>query len=153
MINASQAIQRIRKLQAFRAMKDTDFRSLIFNQTFTPAAGGAPSASTPQSFPGGAVILGITASAYVPGVGPTGQGGRNRQLFALDFSFSNQEAIVIGGPVIADALLGGGESNIYPSAEMILAPNQSIGCRVANLTTGALTVHVVYHCLVYRFAS
>lgn len=153
MINASQAIQRIRKLDAFKRMKDTDFRSLIFAQTFTPAAGGEPSASTPQSFPGGAIVLGITASAYVPAVAATAQSNRNRQLFAIDFAFSNQEAIVIGGPVIADALLGGGEQNIYPSAEMILAPNQSIGCRVANLTTGALTVHVVYHCLVYRFAS
>jgi hypothetical protein len=34
-----------------------------------------------------------------------------------------------------------------------VAPNQLINCRVANITTGLLTVQIAYHCLVYRFAS
>jgi hypothetical protein len=153
MINAQQAFHRVKALEAFRHMNESDFRALTYNQIFTPAAGGVPTAITPQPFPGGAIILGITASAYVPGAVATGQGGRNRQLFLIDFAFSNNEAIVVGGPVIADALLGGGESDIFPSKEMVLNPNQSIGCRTANITTGSLIVHVVYHALIYRFAS
>jgi hypothetical protein len=151
MINATQALHRVRQLEAFRHLKDTDFRPLTFVQIFTPATGAAPSASTPQNFPGGAIILGITASGFVPGATPSAN--RARQLFAIDFSFSNQEAIIVGGPVQADALLGGGESNIFPSKEMVMAPNQQVACRVANLTDGPLTVHVCYHTLVYRFAS
>lgn len=151
MINASQAFHRLKTLEAFKRMKETDFRPLTFVQTFTPATGAVPTANAPQAFPGGAIILGITASAFAPGAAVAA--GRNRQLFAIDFSFSNNEAIIVGGPVVADALLGGGEQDVFPTKEMIMAPNQSVGCRVANLTAGALTVHVCYHCLVYRFAS
>jgi hypothetical protein len=154
MINAAQAFQRIRKLKAFSKMQPTDFRAAYYAQTFTPASGGTPTANQLQQFPGGAIILGITASAYVPGVAANGgQSARNRQLFSIDFSYSNNEALVIGGPVNADALLGGGDADVFPATELIMAPNQSINCRVANLTTGSLVVHVVYHCLVYRFAS
>jgi hypothetical protein len=151
MINATQAYHRLRTLEAFKRMKETDFRPLTFVQIFTPPTGAVPTASTPQSFPGGAIILGITAGAFVPGATPSAN--RGRQLFSVDFSFSNQEAIIVGGPVVADALLGGGESDIFPTKEMIMAPNQQVGCRVANLTDGPLTVHVCYHTLVYRFAS
>lgn len=153
MINATQALQRVKRLAAFRDMEPTDFRTVLFGQTFTPAAGGAPSANQPQNFPGGAIVLGITASAFVPGVAATGQGGRNRQLFAIDFAYSNNEALLVGGPLVADAVLGGGDADVFPATELVMAPNQFINCRVANLTTGALTVHVVYHTLVYRFAS
>lgn len=153
MINASQALQRIKRLSAFRKMEPTDFRTALFGQIFTPAAGGEPTANQAQPFPGGAIVLGITASAYVPSVGPTGQGGRNRQLFTIDFQYTNNEALLIGGPLLADAVLGGGDSDIFPATELVMAPNQMINCRVGNVTTGALTVHVVYHTLVYRFAS
>lgn len=153
MINATQALQRLKRLAAFRDMEPTDFRSALYGQIFTPAAGGTPTANQLQQFPGGAIILGITASAFVPGVGPTGQGGRNRQLFSIDFAYSNNEALLIGGPLLADAVLGGGDADVFPPTELVMAPNQSLNCRVANLTTGSLTVHVVYHTLVYRFAS
>lgn len=153
MITATQAWQRLKTLAAFKSMKESDFRPIVYGQTFTPAAGGAATASQAQLFPGGAIILAITASAFIPTVAGTAQGNRNRQLFGIDFSFSNNEAIVIGGPLSADALLGGGDNDIFPSRELIIAPNQQIGTRVANYTTGALTVHVCFHCLIYRFAS
>ena len=85
--------------------------------------------------------------------GPSAQSGRNRQLFLLNFQFGNNESITPGGPFSADALLGGGESDIFPARELIVAPNQQIMCSVAQVTTGLLTVHVLYHCLVYRFAT
>jgi hypothetical protein len=153
MINATHALQRIKRLAAFKHMEPTDFRTALFGQVFTPAAGGVPTANQAQPFPGGAIVLGITASAFVPGVGPTGQGGRNRQLFTIDFAYSNNESLLINGPLLADAVLGGGEQDIFPATELIMAPNQMINCRVGNVTTGLLTVHVVYHTLVYRFAS
>lgn len=152
MLNASQVWNRIRKLPAFAQMRESDFRPLTYVQTFTPAA-GTTTGSTAQSFPGGAIILGISAGAYVPTVAAGGQGGRNRQLFVIDFNYSNNEALTPGGPVLADVLMGGGDADQYPSRELILAPNQTINCRVGNITTGALTIHVAYHCLVYRYAS
>lgn len=153
MITATQAWQRLKTLAAFKTMKESDFRPIVYTQTFTPASGGAATASQAQLFPGGAIILGITASAFVPTAAIGGQSNRNRQVFGIDFSFSNNEAIVVGGPISADALLGGGDSSIFPSRELIIAPNQQVGTRVANYTTGSLTVHVCFHCLIYRFAS
>lgn len=153
MLNATQVWQRLKKLEAFKNMQESDFRPLVYCQSFTPASGGAPTAPSPQVFPSGAIVLGITASAFVPAAAATGQANRNRQLFQIDFSFTNNESITVGGPVSADALLGGGDSDIFPSRELIIAPNQSINCRVANVTTGSLTVNVAYHVLAYRFAS
>jgi hypothetical protein len=153
MINATQALQRQKRLKAFKDMEPTDFRTALYGQIFTPASGGVPTANQQQQFPGGAIVLGITAGAYVPSAAANGQGGRNRQLFAIDFAYSNNEALLIGGPLLADAVLGGGDEDIFPATELVMQPNQSINCRVANLTTGSLVVHVVYHTLVYRFGS
>jgi hypothetical protein len=153
MLNAQQVFNRVRKYKAFSQMKESDFRPLVYTQTFTPASGGTPTAMLGQKFPGGAIILGIGASAYVPAGAASAQAGRNRQLFLIDFQYTGGEALVVDGPVMADALLGGGDANIFPLRELVIAPNQQINCRVANITSGSLTVHVAYHCLVYRFAS
>lgn len=153
MLNWTQVWHRVRLNPAFKGMQESDFRPMVFNQIFTPAPGGAATANQPQSFAGGAIILGIAASAYVPSGAASAQAGRNRQLFAIDFAYSNNEAITPGGPILADALLGGGESNIFPSRELLIAPNQQITCRVANVTTGSLTVHVAFHTMVYRYTS
>ncbi len=153
MLNAQQVFNRVKKYKAFASMKESDFRPLVYTQIHTPASGGTPTAFVGQKFPGGAIILGITASAYVPTAAATGQGNRNRQLFLIDFQYTGGEALVVDGPVMADALLGGGENDVFPLRELVIAPNQQINCRVANITTGSLTVHVAYHCLVYRFAS
>ncbi|MEO7827205.1 MAG: hypothetical protein ABIR60_08700 [Allosphingosinicella sp.] len=153
MLNATQVWHRLKTLKAFKSMTESDFRPIVYGQTFTPAAGGAATASQAVLFPGGAIILGITASGFVPTAAIGGQSAANRQVFGIDFSFSNNEAIVVSGPLSADALLGGGDNTIFPLRELIIAPNQQIGTRVANYTTGALTVHVCFHCLIYRFAS
>lgn len=152
MLNAQQVWHRLRQLPAFKGMAETDFRPLVYVQTFTPAA-GATTANAPQDFPGGAIVLGVSASAYVPGVGAGGQSGRNRQLFGINFTYNNNEALTPGGPIVADALMGGGDADLFPARELVLAPNQRILCQVSNLTTGDLTVQVAYHCLVYRFGS
>jgi len=150
MLNASQVFQRVRKLAAFKDMQESDFAGKYYGQTFTPAANNVVTPFVGRPFPSGAIILGITASAFVPGVAATAQGGRNRQLFRIDFAYQGGEGLVLDGPVMADALLGGGETDIFPARELIVVPNQLINCRVANITTGLLTVDVVYHCLVYR---
>lgn len=152
MINASQAWHRIKTLAAFKGKKEADFRSVAYVQTFTVTAGAA-SAMLPQVFPGGGIILGITASAYIPSAAGTAQGNRNRQLFGLEFQFTNNEQIVVAGPALADALLGGGDADIFPTREMIIEPTQQINCRATNYTTGNLVIHVVYHTLVYRYAA
>ena len=152
MLNAREVIARVTKLDAFKKMKESDFKLVVYNQDFTPAAGGVPTISTPQAFANGAIILGITAAACVPNSAtlPT---GNNRQAFKVDFSYTGGEALVVGGPVFADALLGGGDQNIFPLKELILAPTQAILARVANMTSGLLSVGIAYHCLTYRFAS
>ena len=150
MLNPTQVLQRLKLRPAWKGKTEIDFRILVYAQIFNPPAGAAPTANSAMMFPDGAAVLGITASAFVPTVAATGQGSRNRQLFLIDFAFVNNDAIVVGGPIMADALLGGGESDIFPAQEIVVGPSQQINCRVANLTTGALTVHVAYHCLVPR---
>ncbi len=151
MLNAREVFARVKKLAAFKDMQESDFRVVVYNQTFTPASGGAPTAFVPQVFPGGAIVLGITAGGATPGVAPPT--GNNRQAFQADFSYTGGETLVIGGPANADALMGGGDSNIFPLKELVIAPNQQILARVANLTNVALTLSICYHCLVYRFAT
>ncbi len=153
MTSSTAAWGRVRKMKAFSRMQESDFRPIVFNQAVTVAAGQTSSAQA-QNFPGGAIILGICANCYVNAVAPaTGQSSRNRQLFGLNFAYTNNESLTPGGPVNADALLGGGDDTIFPSRELIIAPNQAIQMQAANYTTSSLVIHVVYHCLVYRYAS
>jgi hypothetical protein len=151
MLNAREVFARIKKLAAFKDMQESDFRVVVYNQNFTPASGGVPTAFSPQVFPGGAIVLGITAAGCTPNVAPPT--GNVRQCFQVDFSYTGGETLVIGGPGAADAILGGGDTNIFPLKELVIAPNQQILARVANLTNVALTVSIAYHCLVYRFAT
>ncbi len=153
MLNFLQVFSRLKKLPAYANKREEDFKSQVFCQRFFPAAGGDPTAFDARPFPIGAIVLGITASAFVPSSAPTAQTARNRQLFAIDFAYQGGDAIVIDGPVQADALLGGGEENIFPSKEMIIKATQSLQCRVANLTNGSLTVDVAYHCVIDRNAA
>jgi hypothetical protein len=57
------------------------------------------------------------------------------------------------GPLCADAVLGGGDADIFPAKELVLLPNQQIVCTINNVTNGSLTVDVAYHALIYRFQS
>ena len=148
MLNMREVLARVSKLQGYTNMKDSDYRQVVYCQKFSPAAGGAPTANTPQPFPVGAIVIGILGSATIPGAAP--MAGRGRQCFEVDFGFTGGESLTIGGPVLADALLGGGDADIFPSKELVMAPNQQLTCRVANVTNGLLDVYIAYHCLVYR---
>jgi hypothetical protein len=154
MISARAALQELKRLEAFARYTDQDFRPMVYVQKFAGVAAGATSAATQQQFSNGAIILGVTANCYVAGAAAaTGQSANNRQLFGLGFAFSTGDAIVPGGPVQADILLGSGEDTIFPSRAIPIAPNQSLTATVENLTSSILTVHIAYHCLVYRFAA
>jgi hypothetical protein len=151
MLNAREVLSRVKRLKAFDQMEETDYTPLYYKQEFTPAAGGAISAPQGQDFPNGGIIIGISASAFVPNAAPAA--GRMRHLFQIDFTYTNNQALLVNGPVCADALMGGGDSDLFPVREIIVAPTQKLMCRTANNTNGPLTVHVVYHCLVYRLQS
>jgi len=166
--------------------KITDFRSLHYIQAFSAVAQGSTSATTLQTFPSGAFVLGISASATIPVLVKRDQyyadGAAvpldvtldrvksctpgNRDLFGLDFAYTNDEQITPGGPCIADALLGSGRATEFPARELIIDPSQGILARVQNLITvqtidnqaGSLpagisfplTVNIVYKCMVPR---
>lgn len=153
MVTIQAAWARLRKMRAFAKMREIDFRPITYFQLFAAITGQATTAATAQNFPGGAVILGIAASGFLNNVGIASQGNRNRQSFGLNFSYTNNETLTPGGPGSADALLGGGEANIFPPRELIVSPNQAITCAVQNFTNAAMTVHVAYHCLIYKYAS
>jgi hypothetical protein len=148
MLNMREVLARVVKLSGYTNMKDSDYRQVVYCQKFSPASGGALTAMLPQAFPVGAIVIGILGSAAIPGAAP--MSGRGRQCFEVDFGFTGGESLTIGGPTLADAILGGGESDIFPCKELVMAPNQQINCRVANVTNGALDVYIAYHCLVYR---
>lgn len=164
--------------------KITDFRPIHYNQIFSNIAAGTTTAATLRDFPGGAFVLGITASAVIPVVLKADQyyadGAAapldstidrlksntpgNRDLFALDFSYTNDEQLTPGGPIMADALLGSGRGTEFPARELMIDPAQGILARAQNLITTQLvsgaaaaagvqfpmTVHVCYKCMVPR---
>jgi hypothetical protein len=154
MISPAAAFERLRRIKRFAGMRQSDFRPIVYAQIFSGIASGATSSATPQSMPGGAIILGITASAVVPSAAAaSGQSSNNRQLFGLNFSYTNNEALTVGGPVLAEALLGNGQDTVFPVRELIVSPNSHIVCTVVNYTTTTMNIHVGYHCLVYRVLS
>lgn len=144
------------------------FRPISYNQFFssvaaagTPGTYGTASGPTNQTFPAGAIILGITASAYQAQVttgayqyAPSMSPGR-RDLFGLLFQYTADEQITPGNtPVIAEALLGSGNDTIFPQREIMIAPAQGLLCTVASLAPApALVVSVVYHAMVPRAAA
>lgn len=153
MTHAAQAWTRLRKLKAFAKMTEADFRPIVYAQLFAAIAAGATTSATSINFPGGAVILGITSSGYLDAVGVAAQGFHNRQSYGLNFSYTNNETLTPGGPISADALMGGGDANLFPPRELIISPNQAITAQVKNFTNAVLQVHIAYHCLIYRYAS
>lgn len=144
------------------------FRPISYSQFFsgvaaagTPGQYGTASGPTNQSFPAGAVILGITAAAYQNSTttgsftyAPSMTPGK-RDLFGLLFSYSGDEQITPGTtPVQAEALLGSGSGTIFPQRELIIAPSQAILTTVAALCPApTLSVTVVFHCMVPRAAG
>lgn len=148
MLNVKEILGRVGLLAGYTNMKPSDWREVDYVQKFTPATGGEPTAAVQQPFPTGAIICAVLGSAFVPNGPPLAF--RGRQCFTVDFSFTGGETWIIGGPVLADALLGGGDAATFPLKEQVMAPNQMVLCRVGNVTNGALEVHIVYRCLIYR---
>lgn len=141
------------------------FRYLAYTQAMGAAAGsaspisgfGATVGPVQQNFPAGAVILGITATAYQEQTttgayqyGASSTPGR-RDLFGLAFQYTNDEVITPGGLVLANALLGDGEDTIFPGKELLIPPSQGLLASVASHTVApSLFVHIVYHAMVPR---
>lgn len=182
MIRWREAFERCKDSREFKsyfgrgaALKVSDFRYVAYAQQFnavtagtvtggatpsTPITPGTPIGPSLQNFPSGGVILGITAAAvqpqtttsafqYAPSMSP----GR-RDLFALNFQYTNDEVITPGGPVLAEALLGSGEDTIFPAREIVVPPSQGLLCTAQSFTINPpMNVHVVYHTMVPRVAN
>lgn len=171
MINWDAAYERLRVTPAFTAafgklLPKQAFRAINYTRKFEGVAAastvgvpGTTSGPLLQTFPAGAVILGITAAAiqaqittgsftYAPSFTP----GR-RDLFALSFAYTSDEQITADGLTMAEALLGSGENTIFPSKELLIPPSQGILVSCASLTVGpTISAHVVFHCEVPRAA-
>jgi hypothetical protein len=172
MLRWREAYERVSKTQQFksyfgRVLDAGAFRFLAYSMQFVGVAAasavgqyGTPTGPRAQTFPAGAVILGITATGvqaqtatgsftYAPSQSP----GR-RDLFGLSFQYSSDENITPDGLTAADALLGSGSDTIFPAKELLIPPSQSILVSVASLTVApALSVSVVFHCMVPRAAG
>ncbi len=134
-----------------RGKKKSDFRSVYYTQKFTNIALGASSGNTLQTFPAGAFILGIDASARIPRVIKPDQyyadgtaspldstidrlldaTPGNLDTFSLNFQYTNDEIITPGGPCLASSLLGV-NGGLFPARELIVDPSQGILCSVKN---------------------
>lgn len=146
------------------------FRFMAYTQFFTglvpstAAGGGTPLGATVgpqlQTFPSGAVILGITAASYIaqqaaatPVYEPWADPGR-RDIFCLSFAYTNDEQITPSGLTLASALLGTGEETIFPAREMLIPPSQGILVSAASILASGVAlnqfVHVVFHTMVPR---
>lgn len=134
-----------------RGKKKGDFRSIDYVQTFANVPPQTNSGPLLQTFPAGAFVLGIEASAIMPVVTKADQyyadGGTapldstfdrqptatpgNLDKFSLSFQYTNDEIITPGGPGLAAALMGidGGR---FPTRELIIDPSQGILCTARN---------------------
>jgi len=142
------------------------FRNIAYSLLLGPCTGnaspvtgfGATVGPTQQNFPAGAVILGISATAFQEQVGddtdfqyaPWSAPGR-RDLFGLSFSYTNDEQITPGGLTLANALLGDGDDTVFPARELLIPPSQGILTTAASFTVApSLFVQVVFHAMVPR---
>jgi hypothetical protein len=144
------------------------FRPISYSQTFTgvgasssPGTYGTQSGPSQMNFPAGAVILGITATAYQAQTAtgsyqyaPSYSPGR-RDLFGLLFQYTGDEQITPGSTLVAaEALLGSGMDTIFPQRELLIPPSQGLLVTVGSLAPAPnLTVTVVYHAMVLRAAG
>jgi hypothetical protein len=152
MISIERAWPRVRELPQFKNFRLSDFRTLTFGQTSFTLTSGSTSGPTTQNFPGGAIILGVTTSAFITAAS-AGDAFLVRKGYGISFGYTNGESLTPGGPISADALLGGGDGTIWPTKEIVVAPNQGIQATVQNFLSTSMTVHLAYHCLVWRNAS
>jgi len=170
--------------------KQSDFRSMVYNLRFSDVAPGTVNGPTLQTFPAGAFVLEIQAAAFHPLIvkenqyyadgaaspqdvtydrGPTPTPG-NRDLFSIDVQYTNDEIITAGGPIIAAALMGAGDTSQFPPREIVIDPSQGLLVRAKNEITFALidgsdapegetsitlplTIDVVFKCMVPRAAG
>lgn len=151
MISIERAWPRVRMLPQFKDFYLSDFRTLTFGQTFT-VGNAATVGPTLQNFPGGAIVLGVAASA-TPSAAGAGDAFLYRKSFGITFAYTNGESLSPGGPIMADALMGGGDGTVWPTKELVIAPSQGINATVQNFLSTSLLVHLAYHCLVWRSAS
>ncbi len=177
MIRWREAFERQRSSKTFQqyfgtAVQAGDFRYIAYCQLFnnvtagtvtggatptTAITAGAPIGPTLQTFPAGAVILGIEAAGVqaqtaAQVIAPTTNVGL-RNLFALNFQYTNDEVITPGGPVLAEALMGS-FGQLFPGREIVVAPSQGLLCTVQAFTIAPpFNVHVVYHSMVPRVAN
>lgn len=156
MISPSAAWQRLQRIPMFRGMQLDQFRPITYGALYS-VAGSSTAGPTRQDFPGGAIILGVSAAAVGFDSGNADAfdpaATASRSSFALSFSYSNDEQLTPGGPHIAEALLGGGDQTQYPPREIVVAPSQGINVTVQNLTSTQIRISVCWHALVWRFAS
>jgi hypothetical protein len=154
MISVERAWSRLKDEPMFKTFKLSNFRHIVYNQSFTVPA-NALVGPNQQDFPGGAIILGITSSARISDGSTSNLNAfRMRHAYGLSFSYSGGETLTPGGPVVAEALLGEGDQTHFPAKELVVAPTQSILTTVQSLDpTLPLIVNIAFHCLVWRFAS
>jgi hypothetical protein len=131
--------------QRHKNLNRNSYRETCYTQIFRNLGGGA-TASLQQPFAGGAIILAVRSSAVLPTTTAAAQTQRNRQLYAIGFAYS-AESIVVGAPVMADVLLGGGDGSDFPALEIIVPSNGAITATVVNLVTDVLEVHLLYQAL------
>jgi hypothetical protein len=150
MLNFQVVFARLKKQAAFAKKNEADFRIAVYKQEFTPSEDGTITPFIPRAFPNGGVILRIASDAMIPG----GATANNRSLYALDFQYNGGEALVIDGPILASALLGGDNDTQFPAKEIIVNPTQAISCRAQNRAgISGMVVHVAYHVAIDRYAG
>lgn len=150
MISVMSAWNRLKVNPAYKGLKLSDFRTMVYTQQFPSVGSLATIQPQPQNFPGGGVILGVTASAVTHGVS-LGQPGRSRAGFRISLAYSGGEQIAVS--TSAEALLGSGENCSFPVKELVVPPTQTLLCGIQNLTTDTLDIDVCYHILTWRFAQ
>jgi hypothetical protein len=142
---------------SMNAFRFITYNTILPNMTSSPDVNGGTFGQIVgplnQNFPSGAVILGITASAWQNYEACSDATPGRRDRFALAFSYSGDEQITANGLTLADSLLGSGWETIFPGKELMIPPSQSIlvsGASLVPTVQPPLTAHVTFHCMVPR---
>lgn len=144
MLNVDRAF--MRQAHRFPGKKPSDFRPLVIGQLWSLAA-SLTSGLTRVDFAAGTIILGITASATIAGSAATQVLRDWRQLFSVQIDFPNSIALTTGGLLSAGAVFGSGEECEFPSKEVYIENNGSLGYTVRNDTTSQLLITIAHHCI------
>jgi len=138
---------RASRYQQFQGMGPLDFVNQVNVLSFTLTT-GAVSPQTAQTFPAGAIILGIMASAIVTGAAATQQYKPGLDSFSVAIDMQTPARNLVGSTAGIGSSVFGPYGDQFPAKEMVMGLNAALLYTVTNQTTSTLLITFAHHVLI-----